>query len=111
MSAAQVMAQAVEALSKYKEKPATPANRESSNALFGKLIAVELDSIGDERIVDNLKFEFQKLLFKVILPLNESILPYTLVFIKFHLNHRYILINDNLQYDLDLISSKHWDVT
>jgi len=58
------MAQAVEALSKYKEKPATPANRESSNALFGKLIAVELDSIGDERIVDNLKFEFQKLLFK-----------------------------------------------
>jgi len=49
--------------------------------------------------------------FKVILPLNESILPYTLVFIKFHLNHKYILINDKLQYDLDLISSKHWDVT
>ena len=36
---------------------------------------------------------------------------YTLVFIKVHLNYKYILINDKLQYDVDLISSKHWGVT
>jgi len=34
-----------------------------------------------------------------------------LSFHKNYLNHKYILINDKLQYDLDLISSKHWDVT
>ena len=51
------------------------------------------------------------LLLKVILPLNESIKPYTLVFINLQLNQKFILINDKLQYDLDLISSKHWGVT
>jgi hypothetical protein len=50
-------------------------------------------------------------LFKVILPLNEDILHFTLVFINFHLNHKYILINDELQYDFDLIPSKHSDVS
>ena len=49
--------------------------------------------------------------FKVILPLNKSIYTHNLVFIKFHLNHKNILINDKLQYDLELISSKHWDKT
>ena len=63
VSASQVMAQAVEVLSKRKEQPATSTNRERSNDLFGKFITVELDSIRDERVVDNLKFEIQKLLF------------------------------------------------
>ena len=52
-----------------------------------------------------------RLTLKVILPLNKSIYTHNLFFIKFHLNHKYILINDKLQYDLELISSKHWDKT
>jgi len=55
--------------------------------------------------------EFEDQNFKVILPLNKSIKPHYLVFIKIHLNHKYILKNDKLQYDLELISSKQWDVT
>jgi hypothetical protein len=42
-------------------------------------------------------FFFFKL--KVIFPLNDDILPYILVLINFHLNHNYILIDDELLYN------------
>jgi len=32
-------------------------------------------------------------------------------YLTVHLNHKYILVNDKLQYNFDFISSKHWDVT